>query len=285
MAKKTTSDRQTRPGPESTVNQRVTYLLENVWNDNRSEMARDIGVTPSVLTKVAAGTQSAGRRLLAAIASHPKVNPAWVMSGEGEPVLAERSSAPTDGWPVPIARHLLPGSPDQHRDLLSGETFPLAGGLFRQSRYWLKMHPSEPITRHRWVAVRPDDLLLMETDRAFWTTEESVAERICAVKLEGEDRPKLGTVNWEPESPDGPSFLSVVMFDRQTDPSEFVEQFVINRYPNGKLDVARRQLPPVKANSKTGNVQRHASRGRFSQGLDPISLDDIAAVCVLLVRQ
>jgi hypothetical protein len=165
---------------------------------------------------------------------------------------------------------------------LSGETFPLAGSLFRQSRYWLKVHPSEPITRDRWAGVRADDLLLMETDRAFWTTEDAVAERICAVQLKGEPGPKLGTVNWELESPDGPSCLSLVTFDRRNDPSEVVEQFIIHRYASGKLDVARRQLPTEMARSKNANERRP---GRFSRRPDLISLDDIAAVCVLLVRQ
>jgi hypothetical protein len=203
------------------------------------------------------------------------------MSGEGEPLLAERAAAPTEGWPVPIARQLLPGSPDQYRDFLSGETFPLAGGLFRQSRYWLKIHPSEPVTQDRWVGVRPDDLLLMETDRAYWATEETVDQRICAVQIKKLPSPKLVFVKWQPETPQEPSCLSVKTFDRQTDPSDVVEQVVIHLYPNGRSEVARKQIIVPKAKT---NQRRPSNPIRFSAGLE-ISLDDVVAVCVLLVRQ
>ena len=80
-----------------------------------------------MLSKIATGEQSPGRRLLEAIASHPKVNPAWLLSGEGTPLLAEKPNVPTEGWPVKIASKLLPGPLDQHRRLLLDDTFPVAG--------------------------------------------------------------------------------------------------------------------------------------------------------------
>ena len=122
------------PGPEATLGDRVTWLLDHVWNGNRSEMARAIGVTHSVLTKVAAGQQNPGRRLLDAVASHPKISPAWLLTGQGEPLVAVSPETPTGGWPVPIFRQLLSGSLEQNRSLSTGEYFPLPGGLFRQTR-------------------------------------------------------------------------------------------------------------------------------------------------------
>ena len=47
-------------GAKSSPAQRVIWLLEQVWNGNRSEMGRAIGCSHSVLTKIAAGQQAPG---------------------------------------------------------------------------------------------------------------------------------------------------------------------------------------------------------------------------------
>src|SRR5689334_73205 len=90
------------PGKTQKHEDRVRYLLEVFWNNNRSAMARDIGVSHSIIAKVVAGDQPPGRHLMAKIAEHPRINPGWVLSGEGEPFVAEHSGA-AEGWPVPVS--------------------------------------------------------------------------------------------------------------------------------------------------------------------------------------
>jgi hypothetical protein len=267
------------PGPDSTPSERVNWLLDHVWSGNRSAMARDVGVTHSVLGKIATGQQNAGRRLLGAIASHPKVSPAWLLAGQGEPLLAASPDTPTAGWPVPIFRQLLTGTPDQNRDLWSGESFPLAGSLFRPTRYWMEVVPSEPVVNHPFMHIRPYDLLLMETDPVWWKTEDMVDQRICAIKLPGSAAAKLGQVNWFPISEDEPASLRAEMFDKQIDRSKIVRKTEILEGPNGETRVIT--VPMV----RTGGSLKKINRLQLAPITDEVGLQHIMSACQLLLRR
>ena len=111
---------------ESSAADRIAWLLNEVWSGNRSEMARAVHVTHSALAKIARGEQEPGRRLLQAVASDPRVNAAWLLSGVGDPLFdADQPSTGRD-WPMQIALELLPGPVDELRDSLSDEMFPVA---------------------------------------------------------------------------------------------------------------------------------------------------------------
>ena len=183
------------PGKDSSQAERVAWLLEALWGGNRSDMARDIGVTHSVLVKVAAGTQNPGRRLLEAISGHPKVNPVWLVSGEGEALLEPRTGS-TEGWPVPVSRQLLDGPLDQDRKLLTGDTYPVAGNHYRRTRYWLRIQSKEPVTKTPHTDIRPGDLILMETDPIYWQNPAVIHACISAVRIVGHKSPRLGWLAW-----------------------------------------------------------------------------------------
>src|SRR4051794_2903827 len=103
------------PPPDlTTLAGRIAWLLIHLFGGNMRRMAEAVGVTPSVLSKVVGGQQGPGRRLIEAICSLPKLNPSWLISGEGEPLLAARHPGPGQVWEAPIARVLLSGSPAEH---------------------------------------------------------------------------------------------------------------------------------------------------------------------------
>lgn len=253
MTKKTKSPAPL-PGRDSSTSDRVTWLLKNVWNDNRSAMARDVGVTHSVIIKVAAGQQNPGRRLIGAIASHPKVNPAWLLTGEGEPLLSENPAAPTEGWPVPIFNHLIVGSPGENRSLWRGESFPVPGSLYRQTRYWLRVLMTDPIVKQPHLGIRPGDLLLMETDPAWWKTEAMLDDHICSVKIGASTVAQLGMVSFYSETDEEGERFIVEAFKKRPDPSKL----------SGKSD---RPMNPIFPDE------------------DEIELRNVTAACVLLVRR
>ncbi len=201
---KTKRSAKSQPSTLTPVAVRVTWLLDHVWDGNRSAMSRDVGCSPSVITKIAAGSQSAGRRLLTAIASHPKVNPTWLLSGSGEPLLADSPEAPDTGWPLSVARQPLLGAPTHGAGLVSGETFPTAGAFYRESRYWLEVQAAEPILRLRRLNLLAKDLLLMETDASYWSQMHLVHDRICVVQLQ-EGVAELAFVCCHESEPDDPN--------------------------------------------------------------------------------
>lgn len=280
MAKKSPAPKSDiRPGGESTPAERVAWLLEAVWNGNRSEMARAVGVTHTVLSKIATGKQNPGRRLLEAIATHPKVNPEWLLSGQGDPLLADRPDEPAQGWPVKIATQLLPGPVDQYRHLLSNDALPVAGAFYRPSRYWYRVHMHDPITNAIHCKVAARDLLLMETDPKFWQDHpERLDRHFCAVALPGAGEPRLGMLQWDEET----SGLEVNCFDETVAAEDRVSEFRIQIHPDGRYET--RHLEFRVDRTKTGKPLQHVRNMRIARQIKPVSLKDIVGVAAMLVR-
>lgn len=277
MAKKN-SPRQDAPPPHSlaTASERVSWLLEHLWSGNRSQMARDIGVSHSVLAKIAAGTQSAGRRLLGAIASHPKVNPGWLLTGQGEPLLAASTASPADGWPLPISRQLLWLRPSEQREFFTGETFPVPGALYRETRYWLRVLPANSLVQLPLWAVRPHDLLLMETDPAYWASAEQIDELICAVRRPNELHPRLGQFVIKDEPETGWRMLSFSDFDTQAG-LRMWRQTQAGEVPRVPAAPSRAPAKPATPPARKSN--------RLPPPPIEVELQSVVAACLALVRQ
>jgi len=141
---------------------RVKLLLENLWAGHQGKMAADLGVTQGLISKIIRQVQGPGRKLLVKLASQPGVNREWVIRGEGQPFLS-----PTKGS-LPIAMGVLPGSPEHHPALLTGQRHPVADAFERPSRYWITVQPSCPLLLLTDLALLPGDLLLLESNSETW---------------------------------------------------------------------------------------------------------------------
>jgi hypothetical protein len=82
--------------------ERVKWLLNKLWAGHQTRMADDIGVNQSSIGNVIHGRREPGRAMLMSIASVPLVNPAWLLTGEGSPLILE-PAALIPGPPVCIA--------------------------------------------------------------------------------------------------------------------------------------------------------------------------------------
>ena len=268
------------PGSESTPAERVTWLLDSVWNGNRSEMARSVGVTHSVLAKIAAGQQDPGRRLLSAVASHPKVNPAWLLTGVGAPLLAVDDAGPSSGWPVPIATQLLPGQVADYRTLLSADTFPLAGAFYRPSRYCYRLSRHSPLVKSSRPRFAEGDLLLLETDSAWWFDEEMVDDKFCVVRTKQSPDPRVGYVQSYGGDHEEPPYLDFRSYEREVDRSRRVRQATLKIvYSDGETESRELELERTAAGKR--KLARSDDLPRITE---PIALSDIIAVCMLVVR-
>jgi hypothetical protein len=122
-------------------------------------MAADVNCSQSVISRVVRGLQPAGTRLLRNIGDHPKINKMWLLTGEGKPLMIPAS--------VPWFEEVLPGPPQQHRDVCKGE-YPVIPHEFSESRYFFRIGPDEPAVHSEIAKVRPGDFLLLECDAASY---------------------------------------------------------------------------------------------------------------------
>lgn len=156
--KKLGADTNTVPGENSTVRDRVIWLLNSLWGGNRSAMAGELGFSHAAIVKIVQGEREPGRGMLASVASHPKVNPKWLMEGTGEPLLDKQSQLSTAVWARPISRDLLSAAPGEVEKLSASDTFQL--GVEGPS-YFYRCAGNEPIALDDNERVAPDDLFLM----------------------------------------------------------------------------------------------------------------------------
>jgi hypothetical protein len=169
------------------MQQRIRWVLNNLYRGNQSHMAAAMGMSQSLISRVANGRQGAGPEFLDALKRLPGLNPNWVDSGEGEPLLP-----PTRGT-LPIARGILPGEPAAYPELQTGERHPVAEAFERPSRYWVRLLPGAKVLQIREVALLSGDLLLFEADRAVWEGRlNEYTGQLCGVSIS-----KSGMVNYE----------------------------------------------------------------------------------------
>ncbi|MBT6156426.1 MAG: helix-turn-helix transcriptional regulator [Planctomycetaceae bacterium] len=172
--------------------QRVVHLLDELWNGNQSAMARDLGLSTTAVHKVLHGQQEPGRRFLTALAKQPRVNPAWVFTGEGEPLLGFPTLSSEGGTPLPVLDRLLPGSPEGYASQIVGREHWVASALWRPSRYLLRVSSDFPVMGDPEAKVAVGDLLLIETE-PFWRDEPAALHN----KLVSVDLSPSGTLDMQ----------------------------------------------------------------------------------------
>lgn len=159
------------------IQERIRFLVNHRWAGRQRQMARDLGVSQALISKLVNGQQAAGKQFLLTLAKHSGVNLEWLVDGQGPPVQwPERES-------LPVARAVLPGPPLSVPDMLTGERHPVAEAFTRQTRYWLQVQPSTPILRVESLRLMAGDLMLIEGDPAWARQADMVVGRPCGVRL------------------------------------------------------------------------------------------------------
>jgi transcriptional regulator with XRE-family HTH domain len=250
---------------------RVKYVLEVIWGGKQREMARAVGITQSLISKVVSGLQPPGKRVMEALAKYPAINADWALHGTGHAIeFPQRGS-------LPIAFGVLPVPPLEAPHLLSGSRHPVADQYDRNSRYWLLLTEQSPVVRHQPHRLASNDLLLLETDAAWTRRTDLVDGRLCGVRLQAahENEYHLGRVKSRSTG------LVVELFDGE---------FVIA--PTTSVP-KRRHSAPVRRRVRflDREVEKKGKREaaqlenqqKLADGL-PIAPEDIVAVQVYMVR-
>lgn len=210
-----------KPPDTSTISGRFVWVLDHVYQGNRVAMAEALGCSHTAVNNVANGLREPGRRLLQAIieanAKGTAVNPAWLFSEEGEPLLTKRTE-PIGEWQVPIARVLLPGAPSKHRHLLSRELWPVAASAYRDTRYWYEVADTDAVLRRRRserIAAR--DLMLFDA-AADARKSFKTGSAIGIARIETDDGAvlEMGRIAdaYDDDGLEEPDFISVDLFGR-----------------------------------------------------------------------
>jgi hypothetical protein len=260
---------------------RARWLLAHRWKGSRSAMANDIGVSLTGLINVVTGAQEPGRRLLTAIATSTDVNPAWLLMGKGEPFLSSG---------IPVAHHVLPGSPQERPDLLTDEKGDEVRDLYSPSRYWLKILRGNPLIRYPFHKVKVNDMLLMETKRTSFPEEDCLVQNLCVIRIPGTNPPehqlvevthRHGSVDDEGNNVEEPSLV----FETFESDSRTVTQIIVEEDSLGNLTPFKRLIrkPEAKGPGKKPRLRYDAPHDLSN----PLRIDyrDIKAVCILLVRR
>jgi len=159
--------------PQQVLCERFAHYYQHLFHGKTREMARFLGVSHSVVSKVRRGLQGPGEQLLEALGEHPQANVGWLRTGEGEAIL------PSTVGSLPVVTAILPGPPSTCREMLGGERHPVVPDNERITRYWLRMGICIPSL---WVI--PNDILLVETAADHLHRLDLIDRRLCAVALE-----------------------------------------------------------------------------------------------------
>lgn len=251
------------PSPVETPGfaERLEWVLRNHFGGSQRKMARAVGTSQASLSRIINQVQKPGSKLLAAIASLPEVSDTWLYTGKGDPFVPSLQVPAIEELELPVARRLLPGPVEAHRDQFTDDRFPVARRFYRESRYWYEVQRGEPIVGEASQKVAVGDLLLMETDPSQRRYEQSLLGKLCVV------RPTF-LRKMEPRMPE--CLLAEVGWYPGNRQLAFYA-FGIERY------VARENPTAPSAKDDPDAIRR-------LDHTHELSIDDVLAVNVLLVR-
>lgn len=250
-------------------NERVCYLLDFLFEGNQSKMADALGIPQPVISRVATGKLRPGKKLITALTGHPKVNPAWLATGKGDPLLANETST-SEGWPVPVASCLLPGGPSDCKKMLTPLVQYVPGVMYRDSLYAVKADHCMPQDMEDFH-ILPDDLLLIETDSDAWNKNiNSLNRRLVVVLFDVSDLPEALLTEVKVTNQDGERILLALSVDQNR------ERRVQQDQAKESLDDFGRGLRPIDLGGET--PIRNENKGV------EIAPSQIAGIVVQLLR-
>ena len=168
------------PPPAEARRARAIRLLDILYGGNQRRASRVLNISQAHILKLVHGQRPVTDHVLQVLADQPGVNPRWLFDGDGEPLL------PLTAGTVAVAAVLLPGPPRQFPSMLTGA---LSRGSGNGSGNLLRpAHGRQYCTGglRQQLSVMSEDMLLIETDRAYLDRLDIVAGHLCAVRLAGE---------------------------------------------------------------------------------------------------
>jgi hypothetical protein len=155
-------------------------------------MALAIGVSHAGLTRVLNG-QSPSGKLLSGLAAYG-IDMQWVLAGSGAPTGARGM---TLGGALHVSDVILPGSPQDHPELLSPLTMAAASPWALEEAYWYRVTRDSPVAKDNASGVRVGDYLLLESSARWTRRPEAYRGRIISLWIPQKECMALGKVDFE----------------------------------------------------------------------------------------
>lgn len=249
----------------STPSDRVRFVLTTVFGDNQSAMSRAVGIAQPVISKVILGRQAPGKRFLQAVADLPKINPAWVFHGEGQPLLATQDIEEKHGWPVPVADGLLPGPPVDHQEMLTTRVEYVPRAIYRDTVYAVEARHCRPVVDDPAERMRAADLVFVDADAGRWQSNLQVLhDRLCAVSV--------------------PTESGFVIRMQRVPPDLQDSRRKARRFTDSDTDLAKRKVAKAEYGKNLRSIDVDGAPEQLDQNLVDVDVDQIVGIAVQLIR-
>ena len=153
----------------ATLGARLKNVVNLKFAGSTIPLVTATGVSQPTWSRVLMGQQAPSWKLLAALIDQG-VNIEWVLTGRGYPFLEDAVGHRAGEDKFLVAKAILPGPPDEHREQLFGLDLHVDDLTRSRSRYWLQIQDQDPVVREASISIRAGDLLQMESDPSYWLT-------------------------------------------------------------------------------------------------------------------
>jgi hypothetical protein len=176
-----------RAAKVATPTDRFRTVIKNVFGGSQTVMARSLGCSPSMISRVVAGEKEPGPRLLMALASFPGISRRWALTGQGEPLSSLGPEPVAGDAMLPIARQLVPGHLEAYREFLTDACLPVLRRDYSRSRYWLVVDNDD----HAERGLLPGDAILVESDGSWLSKPLLLRGKWCVLLPNTDGAPLL----------------------------------------------------------------------------------------------
>ncbi len=171
----------------ATPTDRFRTVLHDVFGGSQTLMAKGLGCSQPMISRVAAGEKEPGSRLLMALASFPGISRRWALTGRGEPLSSLGPEPVAGDAMLPIARKLVPGQLEAYREYLSDACLPVLRRDYSPSRYWFLVNNDDQAER----GLLRGDAILVQADGAWLGNPLLLRGKWCVVLPHTDGEPRL----------------------------------------------------------------------------------------------